>query len=58
MQARASIVILIILIFVTCAVHGIAEEYDWPRWRGPNADGISVETDWNPKALSEGPKIL
>ena len=21
---------------------------DWPVWRGPNADGISAETGWNP----------
>ncbi len=25
---------------------------DWPRWRGPNADGISVETDWSVEAFS------
>ena len=58
MKARVFIVLLIILIFVTCAVHGIAEEYDWPRWRGPNGDGISMETDWDPKTLAGGPKIL
>jgi outer membrane protein assembly factor BamB len=58
MKAKASIIILTILIFVACAVHGIAEEYDWPRWRGPNGDGISMETEWNPEALSGGPNIL
>jgi outer membrane protein assembly factor BamB len=31
---------------------------DWPRWRGPNGDGISMETDWNPQALAGGPKVL
>ncbi|MHC4288214.1 MAG: hypothetical protein ACYSSJ_07950, partial [Planctomycetota bacterium] len=25
---------------------------DWPHWRGPNYDGISAETDWDPKALN------
>ena len=35
-----------------------ADNYDWPRWRGPNGDGISNETDWNPEALAGGPKIL
>jgi outer membrane protein assembly factor BamB len=58
MKARVFIVIILTLLFVTCAVHGIAEEYDWPRWRGPNGDGISMETDWNPTALVGGPKIL
>ncbi len=31
---------------------------DWPRWRGPDLDGISKETDWSPKALNGEPKIL
>jgi outer membrane protein assembly factor BamB len=31
---------------------------DWPRWRGPNGDGISKEMDWNPQALTGGPKVL
>jgi outer membrane protein assembly factor BamB len=29
---------------------------DWPHWRGPNYDGISTESGWNPKAL-ESPDI-
>ena len=33
-------------------------EAGWPRWRGPNGDGISTETDWDPKALESAPKIL
>ena len=37
---------------------GAAEDSDWPRWRGPNGDGISMETDWDPEALAGGPKIL
>lgn len=31
---------------------------DWPRWRGPDLNGISKETDWSPKALNDEPKIL
>jgi len=31
---------------------------DWPRWRGPDLDGISKETGWSPKALDGEPKIL
>lgn len=31
---------------------------DWPQWRGPERNGVSVETDWDPRALSEGPRIL
>ncbi len=49
-----SLVVLLILI-ASCGKTG---EVGWPRWRGPNGDGISTETDWDPKALAEGPKIL
>ncbi len=26
---------------------------DWPNWRGPNLDGISTETNWDPYALND-----
>jgi outer membrane protein assembly factor BamB len=58
MKARIFIVLLFTLIFIVCAISSIADDFDWPRWRGPNGNGISMETDWNPNALSEGPKIL
>ncbi|MHC5078174.1 MAG: outer membrane protein assembly factor BamB family protein [Planctomycetota bacterium] len=35
-----------------------AETIDWPRWRGPNGDGISTESGWNAKALSGDPKVI
>jgi outer membrane protein assembly factor BamB len=31
---------------------------DWPKWRGPDANGISSETDWNPMAIQNGGKAL
>lgn len=31
---------------------------DWPRWRGPDANGISKETGWSAKWAAEGPKRL
>jgi outer membrane protein assembly factor BamB len=31
---------------------GISFAADWPCWRGPNSNGISTETGWNPKALT------
>jgi outer membrane protein assembly factor BamB len=58
MKAKVFILLLTSLIFVIYEVHGIAEEYEWSQWRGPNGDGISLETDWNPQALNGGPKIL
>src|SRR5262245_32839423 len=31
---------------------------DWPRWRGPNHDGISREAGWSTAWPDEGPKEL
>ena len=31
---------------------------DWPFWRGPNGNGISTESKWNPLTLKKGAKIL
>ena len=31
---------------------------DWPNWRGPDHNGISLETDWFEKWPSSGPKRL
>ena len=53
--------LLCVLFFFVCGIsiqYGIADDFDWPRWRGPNGDGISQETDWNPEALAGGLKIL
>ncbi|MEI6516970.1 MAG: PQQ-binding-like beta-propeller repeat protein [bacterium] len=35
-----------------------AEVFDWPQFRGANRDGISKETQWNPRALQNGAKLL
>jgi len=34
-----------------------AQTPSWPRWRGPNGDGISGETAWNPEGLKGGAKV-
>ena len=31
---------------------------DWPRWRGADANGISKETNWNPRALEKSPVLI
>ena len=36
---------------------GLADQFDWPRFRGPDGNGISKETAWHPEALNT-PKIL
>jgi len=58
MKSRTLVCVLVSIVFGISAQYGIAGDFDWPRWRGPNGNGISMETEWNPKALSEDPEIL
>ena len=52
------------LVFAGCTAFGwlglagFAEAGDWPRWRGPNINGISDETGWQAKWSDDGPKRL
>jgi outer membrane protein assembly factor BamB len=51
-----------ILLAATClsaiAQSGVAAGLDWPRWRGPDHNGISKETGWSTSWPSEGPRRL
>lgn len=42
--------ISILTLLLTLYLNAAAE--DWPRWRGPDANGISKETGWNAAALN------
>jgi outer membrane protein assembly factor BamB len=44
------------LFLVSVIAHSVYAT-DWPRWRGPEGNGVSKETEWNPEALRKGPKI-
>ncbi len=46
---KNNIFIISILLFFYSEIS--LQSYDWCTWRGPNGDGISKETKWNPKAL-------
>lgn len=35
-----------------------ADQKDWPQFRGPNQDGISNESLWNPQALTNSGKVI
>ena len=55
----ALVISILSLVLLSCGTkESELEAFDWPRWRGPNGDGISKETNWDPKALSGGAKIL
>jgi outer membrane protein assembly factor BamB len=46
------------VLFVIAAAVSWSDGFDWPRWRGPDGDGISKETDWDPGALEGGGQVL
>ena len=35
-----------------------ARAEDWPSFLGPNRNGLSKESEWNPNFPKEGPEIL
>jgi len=49
--------LLILGLFLLPAVGAGAQGADWPRWRGPDGTGVSIETEWNPKSVNSHPKI-
>jgi hypothetical protein len=58
-RSRLSIHLLFcILILLTLLAGCSKQEVGWPRWRGPNTDGISAERDRAPEALAASLKIL
>ena len=46
---------LICLLPLIVALGVSAEGFDWPQWRGPDGNGISYETGWNPDAIEGSP---
>ncbi len=58
MKSRTLLCIVVICLLSISADLANADDFEWPRWRGPNGDGISNETNWDPETLAGGPKIL
>lgn len=57
-KATRAIKLLPILILLALFWTTICYSEDWPQWRGPNGDGISVEADWSSTWPEDGPKKL
>src|SRR5881392_1459521 len=56
LRSRTLFRISSVLIWFVVACGGMAN--DWPRWRGPDLNGISKETGWSASWPQEGPKQL
>ncbi len=46
---------ILMMMLPAFSVH--AKEYNWSKWRGPDENGISKETNWNPEAIKNNPDI-
>ncbi|MBA4386899.1 MAG: hypothetical protein C0404_02895 [Verrucomicrobia bacterium] len=55
---KLSSVIAALCMVMKLSGYGAEGDGDWPRWRGPNADGISKENTLNPAALAGGAKFV
>jgi hypothetical protein len=50
--------VALVVLLLACSLSVSAQSgFDWPCWRGPDHNGVSRETEWNPKALNN-PKAL
>jgi outer membrane protein assembly factor BamB len=51
---KSTVYILLLNLLILTA---LSTAEDWPRWRGPSANGVSAEKNWNPKALDNPNKL-
>lgn len=56
-RGRAGRIVVAALLSSIVVVPGVLAG-DWPRWRGPNGNGIVEDGNWNPEALNDGPGIV
>jgi len=56
-KRRSKVQIVIAAAVLAAAVGGNAKD-DWPRWRGPAGNGISLESAWNAASLTNGIRPL
>src|SRR4051794_6473601 len=47
-----------VMVCLVCALMVDARAEDWPRWRGPDLNGISKESNWFKPWPKEGPRRL
>lgn len=53
---RAGLTALALICLVASSAWAQTAGADWPRWRGPNADGVAPAQTWNPQALTADAK--
>lgn len=58
MVTRSLLVLSLDIFLAAAAVAADATKFDWPQWRGPNRDGVSVEKGLLESWPEAGPKLL
>lgn len=51
-QKFAPAVVVITFLIGLTPHAAVAQSYDWPCWRGPDGNGLSRETNWDPHAIA------
>ena len=57
-DGRLGVAVATTLAALVCSLCVDVSADDWPRWRGPNGNGISSETGWSTDWPEDGPKVL
>ena len=50
--------LVLLVLALVCVGNGLALAADWPQWRGPNRDGVSMEKGLQPAWPDGGPQQL
>lgn len=51
--------LILVALLIGCLIQTVVVlGQDWPRWRGPEANGISRESDWNPSVLTDYDRVV
>jgi hypothetical protein len=56
-RLRCCLVALLITVIYSCSKPVDDTGFDWPQWRGPDGNGQSRETEWDPASIAT-PRIL
>src|SRR4030042_47532 len=52
-----SLIVCFSSVFCSCTKSVEITSFDWPQWRGPDGNGQSRETEWDPASITK-PRIL
>ena len=51
------VLLLVFTVVCSCSKPAADAGFDWPQWRGPDGNGQSRETEWDPASIA-APRVL